>query len=101
MPYYEQPGVMLSDLSHTRREKESDGTGEVDHEYEILDKYSQAYDDVKSPDKSPTMKDKQSPSQSGGDFELIQCPAYIPVGTAGIQSSESKSWIIIIIKTFP
>ena len=87
MRYYEQPGVMLSDLSHTRKERETDDPGEVDHEYEMLDKYSQAYDDVKLPDNSPTMKEKQLSSQSGGDFELIQCPAYIPVATAGIQTS--------------
>ena len=89
MPHYGQPGVMLSDLSHTRREKETEDSAEVDHEYEILDKYTQAYDDVKLPDNSPIVKDQQSSSQSGGDFELIQCPAYIPVTTAGIQSSES------------
>ena len=91
LPYYEQPGVMLSGLSHTRREKETDDTGGGDHEYEILDKYSQTYDDVKLPDNSPTLKDKQSPSKSGGDYELIQCPAYISVATAGIKSSESKN----------
>ena len=87
MPYG-RPGIMLSDLSHTRREKETDDTN---HEYELLEQYSQAvYADVKLLDNSPTVKDQRS-SQSCGDFEFIQCPAYIPVATTGIQSSERSS----------
>ena len=36
MPY-EQPVVMLSDISHNDKEREA---YEVDHEYELLDKYN-------------------------------------------------------------
>ena len=40
---------MLSDLSPSNKEREVYEAIEADNEYEILDKYSQAYDDIKIP----------------------------------------------------
>ena len=86
MPY-EQPGVMLSDTSHASKEREANENVEVDHEYEVLDKYSQAYEDVQvSP--APPPKQEQQQSSSAGDYELTQCPAYVPV-THGNKQTET------------
>ena len=80
---YEQPGVMLSDLSRVSEEAEANDS---DHEYEVLDKYSQPYE---IPEASPTKQDQQQKSSpAGGDYELTECPAYVPVATStGIPDS--------------
>ena len=76
---YEAPGsVMLSDLSPTTKERDVYAeTIEADHEYEILDRYSQPqYDDVKVPPPKPEVQ-----LQPSGDYEFTQCPAYVPMAT--------------------
>ena len=88
MPY-EQPGVMLSDLSPTK-EREVYETIEADHEYEILDKYNQPqYDDVKVAPK-PEEPVQLQPLSSTGDYEFTQCPAYIPMATTSIHGNTNK-----------
>ena len=80
MPY-EQPGVTLSDISHnTYKERQTYKSVEVesDHEYEMLDKYNQPYEEVQVPQAPPP-----------GDYELTQCPAYVPV-THGNQQTETS-----------
>ena len=82
---YEQPMVMLSDISHGSKERATYESAEVDHEYEMLDKYNQPYDEVRIPE-APPPKEKQ---QQGDDYELTQCPAYIPVATSpGVNGKE-------------
>ena len=90
MPY-EQPGVMLSDLSPTNKERELYETIEADHEYEILDKYNQAYEDVKVPPPKPKPEaEAVQPLSSTGDYEFTQCPAYISVATTSIHGNTNK-----------
>ena len=72
---YELPGVMLSDASYTNKEREANV---ADHEYEVLDKYCQDYEDVQVPQAPPPMQERQQ-SSSAGDYELTQCPAYVTV----------------------
>ena len=81
---YELPGVMLSDISHASKEREAN---EVDHEYEMLDKYSQPYEDIKVPP-APPPKQEQQQSSSAGDYELTHCPAYVSV-THGNKQTET------------
>ena len=71
---------MLSDLSPTTKERDVYETIEADHEYEILDRYSQPqYDDVKVP--PPAEPKPEVQLQPSGDYEFTQCPAYIPMAT--------------------
>ena len=81
MSAYEQPVVMLSDISHGSKEEAAYESTEVDHEYEILDKYNQPYDEVRIPEAPPPKQEQQQKSSSGDDYELTQCPAYVPVAT--------------------
>jgi hypothetical protein len=91
---------MLSDLqSPASKEREVYETIETtDHEYEILDKYSQAatYEDVKIP---PPAKPKPEAAEavqlqplpaSTGDYEFTQCPAYVSVATTSIHGNTNK-----------
>ena len=85
MPY-EQPSVMLSDISHAARE--AHGNVEVDHEYDILDEYSQPYENILVPQALHPEQEQQQ-STSAGDYEFIQCPAYNPV-IYGNQQTEAS-----------
>ena len=76
MPY-EEPGVMLSDISHVYTNKACEDV-EADHEYEVLDKYNQAYESIQV-SQAPPPKQEQQQSSPAGDYELTQCPAYDPV----------------------
>ena len=89
MPY-EQPGVILSNLSPTNKESEVYETAEAEHEYEILDKYSQPqHDDVSLGPKTEEPAQLQ-PLSSTGDYEFTQCPAYVPVATTSIHDNSNK-----------
>ena len=86
---------MLSDLSFTNKERGVYETIEVDHEYEILDKYNQPqYDDVKIPPIKSKPAEAESaqlqPLPSTGDYEFTQCPAYIPVATTNVIGTTNK-----------
>ena len=85
---YEQPGVILSDISHTSKERPAHESVEADHEYEVLDKYNQAYEDIQVSQAPPPIQEQQQ-SSSAGDNELTQCPAYVPV-THGSQQTETS-----------
>ena len=99
-------GVMLHNLSPPREVCDS---AEADHEYEILDKYSQAYEDVKAP--PPKLEPElvnvqpqqpfsskqelvnvqpQQPFSSNGDYDYTLCPAYVSVATANINQGETS-----------
>ena len=82
---------MLSDLSPISKDKEVYDTIEADHEYEMLDKYSQAYEDIKVPPPKSEPADVQL-QQSTGDYDYTQCPAYVSVNvaTAGIHDDAIK-----------
>lgn len=60
--------MLSANISPTLEEKEASKDIELDHEYEILDQYN---------------RDQQ--------FQLIQCPAYIPVVQANQQLETSTS----------
>ena len=51
----------------------------TDHDYEMLDKYSQAHEELRVPATQPVQQ--QQPLSSIGDYNLTQCPAYVPVAT--------------------
>ena len=89
LPYEEPGGVMLSDLSSTNKERGVYETIEADHEYEILDKYNQAYEEVQAPPPKPAPVQPQPPS-SAGDYEFTNCPAYVPVVTTSIHGNTKK-----------
>ena len=78
---------MLHNLSLAR---EVCDTTEADHEYEILDQYNQAYEDVKIPPLKyePANVQLQKPLSSTGDYDYTQCPAYVSVATAGIHGNQ-------------
>ena len=62
------------------RQQPTTGSGNVtegDHEYEVLDKYSQPYVNVLIPITS--LKSEQQMTSSAGDYEFTRCPAYVPV----------------------
>ena len=67
---------MLNNLSTRNKEKEVFETVEADHEYEILDKYSQAYEEVLAPPPKPEPVQLQ-PLSLAGDYEYSECPAAI------------------------
>ena len=79
----------MSDLSTTNKEKEAYETIEADHEYEILDKYNQTYEEVKAPPPKPEPI-KLQPLSSARDYEFTDCPAYIPVATTSIHGNTNK-----------
>ena len=71
---------MLSNIIHTGKER--DTSENVDHEYEVLDKYSQPLSDVDL----ATL----NPNQLLGDYELTACPAYVPVAGKG-QTTDDRT----------
>ena len=74
-------------LNNASQAKEQEGT-EGDHEYELLDKYSQPYDSVQIPETTPT-KSEQQKTSSAGDYEFTHCLAYVPI-THGNQQTETS-----------
>ena len=84
---------MLRNLStvSTNKEREVYETTEADHEYEVLDKYNQAYEEVQAPPPKPELPVQPQPSSSAGDYDLTQCPAYVPVATTSIHGNTNKS----------
>jgi hypothetical protein len=69
----------------------------ADHEYEILDKFSQAatYEDIKIPSPAKPKPGaaeavQLQPLPATGDYEFTQCPAYIPVATTSIHGNTNK-----------
>ena len=80
---------MLSDISHTNKEKQACESIEADHEYELLDKYyTEAYEDIKVP-QTPLPKQELQQSSSPGDYELTQCPTYVSVTHCNQQTQSS------------
>ena len=76
-------------ISHDSKERAAYEGAEDDHEYEMLDKYSQPYDEVRIPETPPPKQEQQQMSSSGDDYELTQCPAYVPVATTpGVHGKE-------------
>ena len=91
---HEAPGsVMLSDLSPSNKEMEVYET--ADYEYEILDKYSQAYDDIKIPPPANLPKPEADavqlqPLPAARDYEFTQCPAYVTMATINVHGNTDK-----------
>ena len=83
--------MALRNLSLTAaKESELYDNIEGDPEYETPDKYRPAYDDVIIPQRAqPSLLNPEPPS-SGGQYELTQCPAYVPI-VHGNQPTESSS----------
>ena len=65
---------MLSDMVSTSKEREF---YEIDHDYEMLDKYNQHYEDIQAP--PPKLED---------DYKSTPCPAYVSVATTSIHSDD-------------
>ena len=86
---YSSPGVVLSNIDITQSIKEREAGTEGDHEYELLDKYSQLYEDIEIPKTTPPKSGEQK-SSSAGDYEFTHCPAYVPV-THGNQQADTTS----------
>ena len=88
-PQYEQPGVMLSDLSRVSKETEAHESAGVHHEHEFLNEFSQPnYEEVKLPKAQPAKQEQLQWSMPVSDYELTQCQAYAPV--AGVRGDTSK-----------
>ena len=68
------------------------GQVEVDHEYEMLDKYHQSSDEVKVPQARalPPKPTEQQPTLSSGDYDITQCPAYDTVEQDTQQQAETS-----------
>jgi hypothetical protein len=86
---------MLSNLqSPTREVYETIET--TDHEYEILDKFSQAatYEDIKVPPPAKPKPEAEAvqlkPLSSTGNYEFTQCPAYVSMATTSIHGNANK-----------
>ena len=81
---------MLRDtfLSSKARQFESNENVEVDHEYEVLHRYSQVYEEVQVPQALPPNWQKEQQPSSTADCVFTQCPAYISV-TRGNQQTDS------------
>ena len=71
---------MLSDIIHASKER--DASENADHEYEVLDKYSQLLSDADLV--------TSNPNQLLGDYELTTCPAYVPVAQGNQQDSFTR-----------
>lgn len=80
----------MNDLS-TNEEKEVDNTLEADHEYEILDKCDQAYDEVKvPPPKSESVQLQAFPLAASDDYKFTQCPAYVSTATTNVHPGNTN-----------
>ena len=72
--------MLLSDINKTACETKN---GEAEHEYEMLDKYNQEYEEIKViPRPQPTQ-------QAGDQYDITQCPAYVPVAHGNQQTETS------------
>ena len=82
--------MILSDLSGVSKETEAYESVGVDHEYEILDTYSRPYEEVKLSEAPPSPQEQLHKSMpTAGDYELTQCPAYVPV--AGVHGDKHNT----------
>ena len=85
MPY-EEPGVLLNKAAYEIK------STEANHEYEMLDKYNQAYEEIKVVPRPPKLPDQQGlPPSSTGDYDITQCPAYIPVVHGNQQGQQTET----------
>ena len=81
----------MNNLS-TNEEREVNNTLEADHEYETLDKYDQAYDEVKVPPPKPESVQLQVfPLAASDDYKFTQCPAYVSTATTNIHGNTNRS----------
>ena len=81
------PAVNLSAVSRTEDYKDI----EMGHEYEVLSKYSEAYDEIKP---------SQEIQQTSRDYEFSQCPAYGATSAMAhsppvVSGSDDKSGIVV------
>ena len=90
MPYYEQPGVLLSDINRAANEIKST---EANHDYEMLDNYNQVYEEIKvvQPPKLPDQRGLPSPLSSASDYDITQCPAYVPIAHGNQQGQQAET----------
>ena len=95
MPY-EQPGVLLSDINRAAYNRNEIKSIEADHEYEMLDKYNQAYEEIKvasdpslAPDPPKLPDQHRLPPSSAGGYDFTQCPAYVPIAHGNQQAETS------------
>ena len=68
------------------------GSVEVNHEYEMLDKYHQSSDEVKLHQARalPPKPTEQQPTLSTGDYDITHCPAYETVAQDIQQQAETS-----------
>ena len=78
------PGVMLSDIIMNKEK----GVENVDHEYEVLDQYSQPLSQADQVTKDTNEQTKQ---QLSGEYELTECPAYVPIAHGNQQDSSTQN----------
>ena len=81
------PAINLSAVSRTEDYEDI----EMGHEYEVLSKYSEAYEEVKP---------SQEIQKTSRDYEFSQCPAYgatsaMAHSTPVVSGSDDKSGIVV------
>ena len=78
--------------SHSDKEIQHYESVEVDHEYEMLDKYHQSSEEVKIPQARalPPKPTEQQPTLSTGNYDITQCPAYETVAQNTQQQAETS-----------
>ena len=70
---------------------ETHGIVEDVHEYELLDKYCQAYEEVNVPKSLPLVKREQQQASSTVDYDYTKCPAYVPIPRGPASSQQAKT----------
>ena len=71
--------MLLSDINRAAYNRNEIKSVEADHEYEMLDKYNQAYKEIKV---------ASDPSLAPEDF--TQCPAYVPIAH-GMRNQQAET----------
>ena len=75
---------MLNDIIAS---KEKSGEN-VDHEYEVLDQYSQP---LSHANQAVTKDTNEQTKQLPGEYELTECPAYVPIAHGNQQDSSTQN----------
>ena len=80
----------MSNIAHRIDER---GFGESTHDYEVMDSVhlNQSYEDINGPPgwAMATKLRMQQNSTSADDYDLTQCPAYVPVGSHDNRQTET------------
>ena len=86
---YKEPQALLSDLSRPRVANEIIKNTGSEADYEMLDNYNPDYEDIKVVEPLSLPDRRGLPPSSVGDYNITQCPAYIPIAHGNQQAETS------------